>query len=89
MAVAGVFVGLHDIAMFSLRQRAIEPAWLGRAMSVSMSVNAVGLPVGTALAGPLIQVSIVGAMAAAAGVVALAAALCPLLLPPGSARGQG
>jgi hypothetical protein len=53
-------------------------------MSVSMSVNAVGLPVGTALAGPLIQVSLVGAMAAAAGVLALAAALCPLLLPAGS-----
>jgi MFS family permease len=85
MAVAGVFVGLHDIAMFSLRQRAIEPAWMGRAMSVSMSVNAVGLPVGTALAGPLIQVSLVGAMAAAAGVLALAAALCPLLLPAGAA----
>ncbi|MBJ7598799.1 MFS transporter [Candidatus Nephthysia bennettiae] len=88
MAVAGVFVGLHDIAMFSLRQRAIEPAWLGRAMSVSMSVNAVGLPVGTALAGPLVQVSLVGAMAAAAGVVALAAGLCPLLLPAGVARAR-
>jgi MFS family permease len=88
MALGGVFVGLHDIAMFSLRQRAIEPAWLGRAMSVSMSVNAVGLPVGTALAGPLIQASLVGAMATAAGVVALAAALCPLLLPAGSARGR-
>jgi MFS family permease len=85
MAFAGVFVGLHDIAMFSLRQRAIASAWLGRAMSVSMSVNAVGLPVGTALAGPLIQVSLVGAMAAAAGVLALAAALCPLLLPAGTA----
>jgi MFS family permease len=85
MAFAGVFVGLHDIAMFSLRQRAIEPAWMGRAMSVSMSVNAVGLPVGTALAGPLIQVSLVGAMATAAGVLALAAALCPLLLPAGAA----
>ena len=88
MALGGVFVGLHDIAMFSLRQRAIEPAWLSRAMSVSMSVNAVGLPVGTALAGPLIQASLVGAMATAAGVVALAAALCPLLLPAGSARAR-
>ena len=47
------------------------------------------LPVGTALAGPLIQLSLVGAMATAAGVVALAGALCPLLLPPASARGAG
>jgi len=53
---------------------------------VSMSVNAVGLPVGTALAGPLVQLSLVGAMAVSAGVLVLAALLCPLLLPSGSPR---
>jgi MFS family permease len=84
MAIAGVCVGVGDIAMFSLRQRSIDPAWLGRAMSVSMGVNAVGLPIGTAVAGPVAQTSIAAAMALAAGLVALAAVLCPLLLPAGN-----
>lgn len=86
MAVAGVFIGLHDIAMFSLRQRVIDPQWLGRAMSVSMSVNAVGLPIGAALAGPVIQASAVGALALSAGLLGLAAVVTRLLLPGGVPR---
>jgi MFS family permease len=82
MLAAGLCVGVHDIAMFSLRQRSIDPGWLGRAMSVSMSLNAVGLPVGTALAGPIVQASLPLAMLLAAGLVGVAALLCPLLLPP-------
>jgi MFS family permease len=83
MVVGGVVVGPHDIAMFSLRQRAIAPLWMGRAMSVSMSVNALGMPIGTALAGPVIAVSLPGAMVLATGFALLAALLCPLLLPSG------
>jgi MFS family permease len=81
LAITGVFVGLHDIAMFSLRQRAIDRAWFGRAMSISMSLNVLGLPLGTALAGPAIHVSLTGAMFLGASLVLLAALLSPFLLP--------
>jgi hypothetical protein len=78
---------VHDIAMFSLRQRAIDPAWLGRAMSISMSLNALGFPLGSALAGPAIHVSLSGAMVLGASLVLLAALLSPLLLPGQPAPG--
>jgi MFS family permease len=86
---AGLLVtGLRDIAMFSLRQRAIDPAWLGRAMSISMSLNMLGFPLGSALAGPAIHVSLFGAMVLGASLVLLSALVSPLLLPrrpvPGS-----
>jgi hypothetical protein len=86
---AGLLVtGVRDIAMFSLRQRAIDPAWLGRAMSISMSLNMLGFPLGSALAGPAIHVSLFGAMVLGASLVLLSALVSPLLLPrrpvPGS-----
>jgi MFS family permease len=87
LAITGIFVGVHDIAMFSLRQRAIDPAWLGRAMSISMSLNALGFPLGSALAGPAIHVSLSGAMVLGASLVLLAALLSPLLLPGQPAPG--
>jgi MFS family permease len=88
MAVTGGLVGPQDIAMFSLRQRSIEAAWLGRAMSVSMSVGALGLPVGAALGGLLIQVSLFGSMALGAVLAVVTALLTPLLLPPGRTAAQ-
>jgi MFS family permease len=88
MAVTGGFVGPQDIAMFSLRQRSIEAAWLGRAMSVSMSVGALGLPVGAALGGLLIQVSLFGSMALGAVLAVVTALLTPLLLPPSRTAAQ-
>jgi predicted MFS family arabinose efflux permease len=58
VAIAVVMVGLgngpFDIGLFTLRQRRTDPAWFGRAFAVSMSVNYIGSPVGSALAGPLI-----------------------------------
>ncbi|MDQ6880258.1 MAG: MFS transporter [Candidatus Dormibacteraeota bacterium] len=81
LSLTGVVVGLHDIAMFSFRQRAIDPAWLSRAMSISMSVNALGFPLGTALAGPVVHLSLTAAMLLGASLVLLAALLSPLLLP--------
>jgi predicted MFS family arabinose efflux permease len=58
VAVAVVMVGLgngpFDIGLFTLRQRRTDPAWFGRAFAVSMSVNYIGSPIGSALAGPLI-----------------------------------
>jgi MFS family permease len=72
--IIGLATGPLDVAIFSLRQRATEVAWFGRAMAVSMSLNFSGSPVGSALTGPLLHfginfalvVSVICTMAAAA-----------------------
>jgi hypothetical protein len=37
-----------DIALFTMRQRRTDPAWIGRAFAVSMALNFVGFPIGAA-----------------------------------------
>ena len=74
MAIMGVINGPMDVAMFTLRQRRTDPAWMGRAFAISMAFNFAGFPVGAALAGWLASFSIetaivVGVIAAAAGTV--------------------
>src|SRR5260370_20975850 len=54
----GLATGPFDIGLFTLRQRRTDPAWFGRAFAVSMSLNSVGNPIGSALAGPLIAWSL-------------------------------
>jgi MFS family permease len=54
----GLLVGPMDIALFTVRQRRTDPAWMGRAFSVSMAFNMIGAPVGAALAGLLAEGSI-------------------------------
>jgi MFS family permease len=53
--LVGLAVGPLDVAIFSLRQRATEVAWFGRAMAVSMSLNFAGNPIGSAISGPLLH----------------------------------
>lgn len=53
LLLRGVMEGLYDVPMFTLRQRRTDPAWLGRAFAVSMSLNFVGYPVGSAIGGVL------------------------------------
>ena len=72
MAVFGLLNGPLDVAMFTLRQRRTDPAWLGRAFAVSMSFNFAGFPIGSALSGALASTSIdaaivVGVIACLAG----------------------
>ena len=81
MFVSGVSSGPFDISMFTLRQRRTAPAWFGRAFAVSMSLNFVGTPIGSALAGPLIGVSLNVALWAAVA-FALVAGVFPLLTIP-------
>jgi MFS family permease len=74
MAIMGVVNGPMDVAMFTLRQRRTDPAWMGRAFAISMAFNFAGFPVGAAIAGWLASFSIeaaivVGVVAAAAGTV--------------------
>ncbi len=69
--------GSVDIALFTVRQRRTDPAWMGRAFAVSMAFNYLGFPVGAVIAGILVTVSIpaaIGVGIAASVVAALAAA---------------
>jgi MFS family permease len=58
MLALGIATGPFDIVLFTLRQRRTDPAWLGRAFAVSMALNFVGFPVGSAIAGALVPISI-------------------------------
>ena len=83
MAISGLANGPLDIALFTLRQRRTDPAWMGRAFTVSMNLNFSGFPIGAALAGILVTSSIeaalvFGLVANIAGVL-----LAYLLIPRG------
>jgi len=81
MFAVGLANGPFDVALFTLRQRRTDPAWFGRAFAISMSVNWLGTPVGSALAGPVIAWSLDAALWAAAA-VALLSAVFPFLTIP-------
>jgi MFS family permease len=81
VVVLGAANGPLDIALFTLRQRRTDPAWFGRAFAVSMSVNYIGSPIGSALAGPLVAWSLNGALWVAVA-FSLIAAVFPLLMIP-------
>jgi predicted MFS family arabinose efflux permease len=79
LVVSGVVVGPIDIALFSLRQRRTDPAWFGRAFAVSMALNFAGMPIGSAIAGPLVSVSTGLALGVAAALSFSAALLCRMI----------
>jgi predicted MFS family arabinose efflux permease len=56
--VMGALYGPSDIALFTVRQRRTDPAWMGRAFAVSMAINYMGVPIGAGLAGLLASYSI-------------------------------
>ncbi|HEY8861534.1 MAG TPA: MFS transporter [Candidatus Limnocylindria bacterium] len=90
LVVGVVFVGIGsavmDVALFSLRQRVTDPAWFGRAFAVSMHLNYSGIPVGSALSGPLLAISTPVALTAAVAFAVGAAALT-FVMVPSSERG--
>jgi MFS family permease len=81
LALFGLLVGPVDIALFTIRQRRTDPAWMGRAFAVSMSLNFVGVPIGSALAGPLVGWSLDGTLLLAAA-CCLVAGIMPLVAIP-------
>ena len=81
IVVVGVSSGPFDVSMFTLRQRRTNPAWFGRAFAVSMSLNFVGMPLGSALAGPLIAQSLNVALWVAVAFTVIAGVF-PLLTIP-------
>ncbi|HEY5436614.1 MAG TPA: MFS transporter [Candidatus Limnocylindrales bacterium] len=81
MAIQGLLNGPMDIAMFTLRQRRTDPAWMGRAFAISMAMNFMGYPFGSAIGGALVGIGTDVAIAAAVVFTALGAIVAWLLLP--------
>ena len=81
MALSGLFNGPLDISMFTLRQRCTDPAWMGRAFTVSMNLNFSGFPIGAAIGGVLVGVSIEAAIVFAVVANLVGAVLAQLLIP--------
>jgi MFS family permease len=77
LAILSVAGGPVDVGLLTLRQRRTDPAKLGRVLSVSMSLNVVGYPIGSALAGLIIEqsLSLTFALAAVSSVLATLAVL--------------
>jgi MFS family permease len=90
MALAGLVNGPLDIAMFTLRQRVTDPAWMGRAFTVSMNMNFSGYPVGAAIAGQLVGISLEGTILFAVAANLAGAILAAVLIPkPGEEEPVG
>lgn len=81
MAAVGVLNGPLDVAMFTVRQRRTDPAWLGRAFAVSMSFNFAGFPIGSAIAGVIAARSIDAAVILGVVACVLGAILALRLIP--------
>ena len=79
--VIGASIGPLDVCIFSLRQRSVDVAWMGRAIAVSMSLNFVGYPIGSALSGPLLGISLTAALMVSTVLTAAAAAVALVMLP--------
>jgi MFS family permease len=89
MAAVGFLNGPMDIALFTLRQRRTDPAWMGRAFAVSMSFNFLGYPIGAAIAGLLVTGSLDDAVIFAVVTAVLGAGIGWLLLPDERHRRRG
>lgn len=81
LGLVGLFAGPGDIALFTIRQRRTDPAWMGRAFAVSMTFNFLGFPIGAALAGAISSVSLEAAILLSVGACVLAAVLAAVLVP--------
>lgn len=81
MAVTGFLNGPMDIALFTLRQRRTDPAWMGRAFAVSMSLNFLGYPFGAAIGGSLIGIGVEPALGVAVAATALGGVVAWWLIP--------
>jgi MFS family permease len=88
LVLAGALSGPIDVAVLTLRQRRIDPARLGRVMSVSISLNIAGFPVGSAIAGVLVTWSLPGTCAVAAIASMLAALVAVGLIPATDDSGE-
>jgi MFS family permease len=86
MIFTGFAAGPFDVVLFTLRQRRTDPAWLGRAFAVSMSLNFIGFPVGSAIGGATASTSLEATFAAAI-VLSVAAAVITFIAIPAQHTG--
>ena len=77
----GCLEGPADVGLLTLRQRRTAPEWLGRVLTVSMSLNVSGLPLGSAIGGSLVSYSVDAALIFAAMASVIAAIATFLLIP--------
>lgn len=80
LMLAGLVAGPVDVALLTLRQRRTDPRQLGRVLSISMSLNAAGYPLGSALAGMVIVTSL-PATFMMAGLASVIAAIATISIP--------
>ncbi len=85
IAAAQLLVGLVngplDIALFTVRQRRTDPAWLGRAFAISMGFNFIGYPIGAALTGLIAANSLGGAVVLGIGACLASGVVAALMIP--------
>ena len=62
MIALGLSTGPFDVTLFTVRQRRTDPAWMGRAFAVSMALNFAGFPLGAAIGGAVVPVSLEAAI---------------------------
>lgn len=79
--IMGFLEGPADVGLLTLRQRRTAPEWLGRVLTVSMSLNVSGLPLGSAIGGSLVSYSVDVALIFAAMALVIAAIATFLLIP--------
>ena len=77
----GFLQGPADIALFTVRQRRTDVAWMGRAFAVSMAFNFLGYPTGAAIAGVLAATSIEASVIVGVAAAVLAAGLAATMIP--------
>jgi MFS family permease len=88
MFIFGLLNGPLDIALFTVRQRRTDPAWMGRAFAVSMAFNFLGYPIGALIAGALATDSLPLAVVAGAIACLLAGAIAQALVPATAPDGR-
>lgn len=81
LGINGVLNGPLDIALFTVRQRRTDQAWMGRAFAVSMAFNFAGYPIGAAVAGAVASQSLEGAIVLGVVAAVLAAVLAATQVP--------
>jgi MFS family permease len=79
--LVGIVNGPFDIALFTVRQRRTDPAWLGRAFAISMGFNFIGFPIGAAVTGVIAANSLGGAVALGIGACVASGILAAVLIP--------
>lgn len=77
----GLLQGPLDVALFTVRQRRTDPAWLGRAFAVSMAINFMGFPIGAALAGAIATVSLAAAVWLGVAACVVGGLLAAVMIP--------